>query len=265
MDKQNKIIENLQSFGLTDKEAKVYLANLELGPSSVQKIAAKAGLKRATTYVILESLMAMGLVSESMRGKKRYFNAESPEKILSLLDKTIYKIEDQKRDFKEILPKLKEIYAVSKERPQVKFYEGKEGLKTIRDITMLIEERKGTFHSYVPLDELQTVFPEHETEYTKKRVRKRLPSFVIYTRKEGPKLGATNKALLRTARYVPKDEFPINCGIDIYNDKVFMIDYLAEKPIAIMIESINIAKTLKAIFDLSWKGAEKYNKNVKKS
>ena len=54
-------IQDLQQIGLTEKEAKVYLAALELGEKAVQVIAQKAGVNRATTYFILESLIEKGL------------------------------------------------------------------------------------------------------------------------------------------------------------------------------------------------------------
>lgn len=40
------IIASLRQFGLNEKQAKVYLACLELGSASVQKIAKKAGVER---------------------------------------------------------------------------------------------------------------------------------------------------------------------------------------------------------------------------
>ena len=56
MDELKKELEHL---GLSDKEAKVYLAALEMGPSPVQDISHKAHVNRATTYVMIESLAAV--------------------------------------------------------------------------------------------------------------------------------------------------------------------------------------------------------------
>ena len=63
-------IQELTSLGLKDKAAAVYLASLEIGPSPVQPIAKKAKVVRATTYVVLEELMQMGLVTKYKEGKK---------------------------------------------------------------------------------------------------------------------------------------------------------------------------------------------------
>ncbi len=60
--------KELQNLGLTEKEARTYLASLELGPETAQNIAKKTGINRATTYVQIESLKKRGLMSEFEKG-----------------------------------------------------------------------------------------------------------------------------------------------------------------------------------------------------
>ena len=82
------MIENdLQKIGLTEKEAKVYLAALELGQSTVQQISQKAKVNRATTYVILESLMDKSVIKTLEQGKKRFFVAEGPYALKNVIRK----------------------------------------------------------------------------------------------------------------------------------------------------------------------------------
>jgi sugar-specific transcriptional regulator TrmB len=45
----------LTQLGLSDKESALYLALLELGQADVADTAKKAGVKRSTAYVLLES------------------------------------------------------------------------------------------------------------------------------------------------------------------------------------------------------------------
>src|SRR6266699_2317106 len=99
-----QLISHVEELGLSNKEARVYLASLALGPSPVQKIADDSGIKRVTTYVILESLVGLGLVSQTSKGKKTYFIAEDPINLERLLDKREQEIQDQKHNFSQILP-----------------------------------------------------------------------------------------------------------------------------------------------------------------
>jgi len=122
----------LRKLGLTEKEVRVYLASLELGPSSVLNIAQKTGLARPTTYEIVKSLENKGLFAETKQKKKRYFVAQSPERILGLLRVQKREIEEKEREFIRIIAALESKY--SKEKEGIKVYKGKEGLKTLEEI-----------------------------------------------------------------------------------------------------------------------------------
>jgi len=121
----------LRKLGLTEKEVKVYLAGLELGPSSVQKIAEMAKITRPTTYEIIKQLEKKGLFEEVKKAKKRLFLAQSPEKILGILRIQKREIEEKEREFIRIIAALEEKYL--KERG-IKNYKGKEGIKVLEEI-----------------------------------------------------------------------------------------------------------------------------------
>ena len=97
----------LKKFGLNEKEAKIYLASLELGYATVQQIANQAEINRATTYVILESLIKKGLATHLTKGKKRYFTAEPPERLNHFLNDQLIKIKRKREKLQKLLPNLK--------------------------------------------------------------------------------------------------------------------------------------------------------------
>ena len=63
----------LKKLNFSDKEARVYLALLELGEAPVQHISEKAKVNRATTYVVLEALQKRGVVTTIEKDKKVIF------------------------------------------------------------------------------------------------------------------------------------------------------------------------------------------------
>ncbi len=77
----------LIDLGLTDKEAKIYLAVLELNESVPGIISRKANVKRPTTYVLLENLIKKGLITTITRNKVIHYQAVDP-KILLQTEKT---------------------------------------------------------------------------------------------------------------------------------------------------------------------------------
>lgn len=120
----------LRKLGLTEKEAKVYLAGLELGAVPVQKIAEETGITRPTAYEIIKKLKVKNLYIEISRGKKRLFLANSPEKILGILKTQRREIEEREREFIRIVSALEARY--SKENG-LKIYRGEEGLNVLKE------------------------------------------------------------------------------------------------------------------------------------
>ena len=78
------MIEELQQYGLTDKEAEAYLALLELGQSSILQLSSKTKINRTTLYYTIENLLLKRFLSQSKKGKQTVYVAEHPETIKQL-------------------------------------------------------------------------------------------------------------------------------------------------------------------------------------
>ena len=121
-----KFDQELIDLGLSEKEAAVYLASIQLGPSPVQKISNKSRVNRATTYVIIESLMEMGLMSKYDEGKKTFFVAEKPERLVNYFEEKGRDLKDKIFKINQIVPELNSLYNDLSDKPKVKYYEGVE-------------------------------------------------------------------------------------------------------------------------------------------
>jgi sugar-specific transcriptional regulator TrmB len=127
----------LRKLGLKEKEVSVYLAALELGFSSVQNIAKKAGLSRPTVYEIIKELIAKGLMKEvkrqgSVQGERTFFSAESPDNLLGLLRVQKREIEEKEREFIRIISSLRSKYYLAGEG-EIRTFAGQEGLNVLLD------------------------------------------------------------------------------------------------------------------------------------
>ena len=255
------IKKQLEEIGLSDKEAAVYDASLELGKSPVQKIAQQAGIKRVTTYVVIESLMKKGLMSSAQEGKKTYFFAEDPGNLIRIVESQKNEISQKEKTVSGISKELKELFESSGKRPVVRFFYGVEGIRTIRDdyIKEITRAQNDYFRNVTPRDLFFNIFPKHAEEVTAKRVKSKVKSKVIYSNVDGPVKNATDKKELREAIYVPqKLSFPGD--ISIYGDKV-VLSSLKGKIVEVLIEDKNIAETMKKLFELAWEGAKNYKDN----
>src|SRR3990167_8652935 len=118
--------KELMDAGLTHKQAQVYVACLEAGPSKIPAIASTAQIKRTTVYGIIEELEAMDLVTSSYKGKQKLYEAQDPALILSML-------KGKKKRLAEPPPALKILSITHHVRPKINFFEGREGVKKIYD------------------------------------------------------------------------------------------------------------------------------------
>lgn len=111
----------LEQMGLTQKEAAVYLAALELGQASVLQIAKKAEIKRSTVYVTLASLQDRAFVHALAKGATTFYQAEDPKKIIDRFHEKTALLE-------KALPELRSIANAAPGKPRVRFYEGKKNI-----------------------------------------------------------------------------------------------------------------------------------------
>lgn len=99
-------LDHLRILGFPEKESKVYLACLCIGPASAKQISEKAGVKRPTVYVSLQTLRNKGLICTAKNGKKVCFVAQHPNNIIIILEEQKKAAELKLRLFKELLPDL---------------------------------------------------------------------------------------------------------------------------------------------------------------
>lgn len=242
----------LQQLGLSEKEARVYLAALELGSATAQEIAQKAGLRRPTTYVIIEGLIKHGFLSWHERGKKRFVSAEFPEVLMHLFVEQEEELKRKKTYAEKLLPELKRIFEHAKEHPKVRFFEGKEGLKAIQE-DFLRTARLEAYEIF-PLEGIVNVFSEQERKIQlEKRVARKIRMRSICAVSD-PTRALSEK--LVNLRYIDAQKFPIGIDLLIYEEKV-AIASLRGKLIGVIVESKEIADTFRIIFELAWLGAER--------
>jgi len=243
-----EISEQLEKYGLDKRKAFVYLACLELGPSSVQNIAAKTAIKRTTIYDILTSLISQGLISQTIKGKKRLFVAESPEMIRELLQK-------KEQEFEQILPELKSLHFIPGPKPKIKYYEGIEGVKKVLDDTLTVSNKK-LLGILSMVDLFDFMGEEYMESYVQRRIKKNVELRVVRSREKEAeaKRWLTNTKELRERRYSPKG-IVFSLAQFIYDNKVCLISSKKEN-FGLIIESEEFAENQKQLFEVLWQAGD---------
>jgi sugar-specific transcriptional regulator TrmB len=258
MDHNNfELQKALLSLNFTEKEANVYLGLLELGKGTVSQIARKAGINRTHGYNILDSLVSKGLANISGKEPKQEYVAESPDKIRNLLQEQIKMNQEFLKQADDVIPQLKSIHNI-KSRPQVRFYEGKEGIKQVYEDTLTSHE---TIRAYASVEDTQHTLPEYFPDYYFRRADKGIAIRAIFPEtEEAHELVKMNKIQKRETALVPAKEYSFSPEVNIYDNKVMIASW--KEQLGIIIQSAEIADMMKKVFELAWAEAKRLEKLV---
>ncbi len=243
------LIEQLKGLNFTEKEARVYLTLLELGPSTPYKIAKRARLKRPTAYVITEELVEKGLILQVTGEKNKIYIACSPETYFE-------NIEQKFRTAKKILPELMALQRKTSEKPNILYFEGVEGMKQAYEYRL-----KEFHHSEIVgfFARMKEVSPElHAEVFMPFNKYKKIHGINVrgFTAND-PELAPYKQFWTSTgeegkilARFLPQEVYSADTSLEIFGWGVRIA--IMDSRQALIIESQKFATSMKEIFELLW-------------
>ncbi len=239
------IREALQSIGLNEKESAVYTALLQLGRGSAYSIAEKSGLKKPTTYVILDALISKGLAQRVPRVRKQLYVAVSPEQAFAVAEEKLALA-------KEKLPELLSITKGKETKVNTVYFEGLSGMKQLEEYRlkeMQGKEMVGFWATDRNIDpELNRYFKE---EWGPMVVKLGIKSRGIVPHDPSLKWYRDKDAEWgRTMKEVPLEQYSSDVAIDTVGDMVRIQDYKNLQ--GVILENADVAKTVREIFEMVW-------------
>lgn len=253
--------KQLTHYGLSEKEAKLYITLLELEIATVFEVAKHAGINRSSAYVVLEGLKKKGLVGISDDKKVRNYVAASPEILLQSAEASAKKHEEIKIGIESIIPELKALHKDTKHRPVVKVFEGKNGLINIFEDTLSSKEKKIRIVSAV--EKIFSLLPDYFPNYVKRRLKKGIKMYGIHPYDSiAQHLVKMQVPGLDEPILIPKEKYKIPADFAIYDDKIGYMSP-ADGGFGVIIESKQMAGVMKNVFDMAYEEAKRLNKKLK--
>jgi HTH-type transcriptional regulator, sugar sensing transcriptional regulator len=258
------LIESLKNLGLNEKEAKVYLALLQLGKTTAYSVAVRSGLKKPTTYVILKQLIEKGFAYNVPRAKKQQFMAISPDECVAIAKEKI-KLSEQD------LPELLALKKKRELRANVAYFEGVRGAEEMyknlfKTMKRKVRNRRGLVGFYAKgsgiSKDLESAFSNINEECHRLGIKRRAITayhpYIIknYLREDVMKrYNIVQKAL-------SEEKYSSDISIETYDNYV---QILSQKHLqAILIEDSDIAGAIRQIFEMVWELVEKDRENYLK-
>ncbi len=239
------ILKVLNEIGLNKKEALIYGALLKNGKMTVSEIAREAEIKRATVYQHVATLLEKDFVARMPVGKRMFYLAANPKKILANFEKKQRVLENGIED-------MSVIFNESTHKPKVQFYEGKRELKNIYEE---IFESVGDMYSIFPPRSFFSNFTENDyREFDSLIKAHALKSKDLMVRQEGLKkvlaMRKENYDKNQQTKILP-EAFASNVDVLIAGNRVALISLTNLS--AIVIENDDIADFFKSTFNFFWK------------
>jgi sugar-specific transcriptional regulator TrmB len=241
-----ELSEQLVQAGLTQRQARVYLALLRLGSAGPAEIARLAEVKRPTAYEALEELCSRSLATRAVSGTKRSYTAEAPARLLD-------EAADRQRRLREILPDLQSLMAAaSSSKPRLEYREGADGIRQVHED--LLTSREKEYRYFGGSSEMVAAMGEaYLKDYVKRRVAKGIRSLSIRWRSHEVALPclADGERWLRRARYLdikPQDGLS---GLFIYDQRVAITSSYREGH-GMIVESPGLSALLRLLWQTMW-------------
>tara|TARA_Y100000310_G_C20599878_1_gene772450 strand:+ start:671 stop:1384 length:714 start_codon:yes stop_codon:yes gene_type:complete len=236
------IQETLQELGLNKRESLCYIALLELGSSKIGPIIKKTEIPSSKIYEILDKLLNRGLVSYVIIGKIKHYQASDPKILLNYID-------EKRKQVEEILPQLLLKQKFSKKQ-SVEMFEGQKAVFSL--FTNLINGTKPKEQYLIfSIDEenkndaANLFFKNLAVRRKEKKLDvKLLKNIKLYKKEKHTKL---------KMRFT---SFNLPQGITIFRNIIIILSWV-ESPIAIKIESEQIANQMNEFFLEQWNIAKK--------
>ncbi len=243
------IVDQLTRLGLNGRQARVYLAMLQLGPASAIEIAKYTKFKHPTVYDVLDVLEERGLITESLVNGRKVFAPEDPSAFLRIE-------EERKSALESVLPDLRDLYLGGTHRTRIHFYEGRAGVLAVRSELLNVKSKEYFYFGAVQ-EMMRLSSPEEELAYTRERVRRGIRSWSIRNREREVALDymQPGEANLRNVRYFPRPMSDSISGLYIYDDKIMVSSALKEN-YTVIIESRELFTLMKALWQCIWEISE---------
>lgn len=156
------VYASLNFLGLKDTEARVYVAFVSEGPSTVAHIATTLNMERTALYPLIHSLSDKGFVVETYVGLKKRYSAMPPEQLENMVDLS-------RAEIKKIIPELVSLQTRARSDAGFKVFHGLKGVKTYFESVLKMLEPRDFYYVISNSSNFISADPDYFSSFIKRR------------------------------------------------------------------------------------------------
>jgi HTH-type transcriptional regulator, sugar sensing transcriptional regulator len=246
----------LESLGLTQGEADIYLTLLKLGNTTTGAIIRESHVSRSKVYEVLDRLFKKGLVTKMIHNNVQHFEATTPQRLLDMLDIVQSDLDCKRKGTLDLIPRLLALQQSHLEKQEARIYVGLGGWKSL--YAEILENLQcgdeylafGIGSKELRNKSVQLFFRQFHMKRAKKGVKARL----IMHPKTRPLMREYFSDLKLLQYRFLDTSFPTN--INVHGNSVVTLVWDLH-PVAFLIQSKQVATKYRSYFVSLWKEAKK--------
>ncbi|MEK7524649.1 MAG: helix-turn-helix domain-containing protein [Patescibacteria group bacterium] len=247
----------LEHLGFDDKEMAVYLQLLKLGPLRASTIAYQLHLPRTTVQNILIRLEREQMVTKGMERNVYIFAAVHPESLSKIVamkkraaDTEFDRLGD---DLKKVTPELIGMMRSKKVIPNVKFFQGREGVRKVLFDTLT---SKTEIKDYANIDAMfqyvRDINDEYVAEREKTNVKKRSLLLDTPFAHQIYESGTYSPKSHAGYKWISSEQYPFSLEMNIYDGKISYITYVEDDFVGVIVKNEHIYHMHESTWRLVW-------------
>ncbi len=241
---RKEVIAILEDIGLSQTEASVYAALVDISEGSIGEIVKQANVHRTNAYQALERLIQKGLVSYVTRNDAKFFSIKDPTHLLRM-------VKEKEEAIERILPELLLPKQLAKAKGEATIYEGIQSFQRILDHFLTFNEPILVYG--IPKDAPEQM-KHFIVQYHKRRIAKKILMQHIYNYDAQERITFLNTMPYTQAKSLPQ-RFESFVSTNICGDEVVLVMW-AEKPFVVQIKNAVVADSYKKYFAILWNHAK---------
>jgi sugar-specific transcriptional regulator TrmB len=244
----------LASLNLNPNEIDVYLTALQIGSAPASILARRTKMTRSTAKYTCKQLHKKGLFTTIQKNKTFIYTAEPPDKLLFLIKQQIEDIKHKETQVNRILGELKNLQNPYATLPQVRFYEGVDGIiEMLEDVLGESKPIYGTLSLEEEKDFDPKLWKYFSEVYILRRKQKKQPARFLFTDTAATRDYQKKDAdMNRISLLLPEDLYPFDMCTQIYGEKVAFYSYKKFDMTGVLIQNAFINQNMMALFRAAW-------------
>ena len=246
-----------QTIGLNKKQQAAYMYLLKNGARNATELAKGLGEQRTNIYLIVDELIADGLVEKDQSEKVLKYRATNPEQLQKLMMARQKHIASQTAELRQKLPDLMGLYHLTSSEAGMAYFEGLSGYEAALQDQIHAGEEVCVFAASNTLHDRPDAW-EVLLKMLQKRGHAKVKSRILYEVAIKDRIDLsfrTHEIIKKTMEARFWGDALFDGEVAIYKNSVIFTVY-DEKLTSILIKNKAITATMQAIFDTAWGSAE---------